>query len=264
MLPNSVALKDGLAIKMKFGELGTRATSDLDAVFTDTYTDTLEAIETQCSVGWGQLPPSKRQRKSNPDAPNRVAFTGEIKEKEPHDPGVRHPEYLMRPLRVTLNFLGKPWGAIDLELAHPEPTTELSPPSQIDAELTNKFESFGFGKLAPVRFLALEDQIAQKIHALTHPLSDRAHDLIDLQLLWTDEVELEGLRRACEVTFRYRQEHSWPPLPMRSMRADVGRYQQAVEEVTAHTQRPDIFLKLEDARQWLITKIEGLYNWSHM
>lgn len=259
MLPDSVALKGGLAIKMKLGELGTRATSDLDAVFTDSYSATIEAIENRCSEGWGSVPPSKKQRKANPNAPERVAFTGTIKEKVQYDPGVRHPEYLMRPLRVTLNFLGKPWGAIDLELAHPETITKLNPPSQIDSELTGKFENFGFGKLAPVRFLALEVQIAQKLHALTHPASDRAHDLVDLQILWTDEVELEGLRRACETTFRYRQEHAWPPLPLRSMKADEARYKQAVEEVTVHAQLPHIFLELEDARQWLITKIEHLH-----
>lgn len=260
MLPDSVALKGGLALKMKLGELGTRATSDLDAVFMDSYGATVESIEDRCKAGWGRVPPSKKQRRANPNAPERVAFTGTLKEKEQHDPGARHPEYLMRPLRVTLNFLGKPWGAIDLELAYPETTTKLSPPSRIDSELTDKFEAFGFGKLAAVRFLALEVQVAQKIHALTHPLSDRTHDLVDLQLLWTDELELRGLHRACEATFRYRQEHTWPPLPMRSMKADEGRYKQAVEEVTLHNQRPHIFVELEDARQWLITKIEHLHN----
>lgn len=260
MLPDSVALKGGLAIKLKLGELGTRATSDLDAVYTDAYSKTLEEIKDRCRAGWGLVPPSKRQRRANPDAPDRVAFTGTVKELQQYDPGVQQPQYLMRPVRVSLSFLGKPWGAIDLELAHPETTKELSPPSQMDAELTERFENFGFGILAPVRFLAVEVQIAQKIHALTHPNSDRAHDLVDLQLLWTDEVDRQSLRRACEATFRYRKEHSWPPLPLPSMNAHRARYQQAVEEVTVGAQPLLVLPELEDAHQWLATKIDDLQN----
>lgn len=44
MLPDSVAIKGGLAIKMQRGELGTRATSDLDGVFLRDYETTIAQI----------------------------------------------------------------------------------------------------------------------------------------------------------------------------------------------------------------------------
>lgn len=260
MLPDSVAIKGGLAIKMQRGELGTRATSDLDGVFLRDYKTTIAQIREHLKSGWGRIPPAKKQLRQNPDAPDRVAFTGTITEKSQHDPGVRRPEYLMRPVRVTLNFLDKPWGAIDLELAHPELNTTISAPKALSEDLTQAFDSFGFGRLAPVSFLSDEVQIAQKIHALTHPASDRAHDLVDLQLLWTNEVDPKALKRACQDTFRYRKEHPWPPLPLRSMSSDRTRYDEALQEVLIGDQQIALAPDLESAREWLESKIRALNN----
>lgn len=260
MLPDSVAIKGGLAIKMQRGELGTRATSDLDGIFLHDYETTIAQIREYLRTGWGKIPPSKKQLRQNPDAPDRVAFTGTIIEKPQHDPGVRRPEYLMRPVRVTLNFLGKPWGAIDLELAHPEINTVISAPKTLSEELVQTFESFGFGSLAPVSFLSDEAQIAQKIHALTHPASDRAHDLVDLQILWTNDTDLGALKTACQNTFRYRKEHKWPPLPLRSMSRDRARYEEALQEVLIGNQQVAVAQDLESAREWLKSKIRALEN----
>ena len=40
----------------------------------------------------------------------------------------------------------------------------------------------GLSALKPVPLIALEQQIAQKIYAATQPGSQRAHDLVDLQV----------------------------------------------------------------------------------
>ncbi|MDN6534862.1 MAG: nucleotidyl transferase AbiEii/AbiGii toxin family protein [Yaniella sp.] len=166
----------------------------------------------------------------------------------------------MQPLRVTLSFLDKQWSAIDLELAPPENIQNTGNQSAIDAELKREFESFGFGTITPVRFLSVEWQIAQKIHALTHPDSDRAHDLVDLQKLWTDEVDAQTLLEACQSTFRYRQAHDWPPLPLRSMEPESARYQQAVDEVFVNDHHSDVLPQLEDAEAWLKTRLDQLLN----
>lgn len=260
MLPASVALKGGLAIKMKLGEIGTRATSDLDGVFMQDSEMTLQKLRDLFELGWGSVPPSKKQRRQNPQAPDRVAFTGTVTEKAQHDPGVRRPEYLMHPVKVTLNFLGKPWGTIDLELAHPEVHNTLESPTQLDEDLIEVFEDFGFGKLTTVSFVAVELQIAQKIHALTHPASDRSHDLVDLQLLWTEEVSMKAVKRACEKTFRYRNEHQWPPLPLRSMHADRARYNEAVAEVRVGSEHTAVLAELNEARDWLANKLRALHH----
>ena len=258
MLPNTVAVKGGLAIKMQLGELGTRATSDLDAVLNEDYENTLTQIRERFAMGWGKVPASKRQLRKDQSAPDRVAFTAAITEKSVHDPGVRRPEYLMRPVRVTLNFLEKPWGAIDLELAYPEANAVVSQPKSLNEQLIQTFEGFGFGAIGPVSFLPNEIQIAQKIHALTHPESDRAHDLVDLQLLWTDQVNPTAVKTACEHTFRYRKEHSWPPLPLRSMAADQARYHAALQEILVSDQPITVAQEIATARDWLDSKIRKL------
>lgn len=43
----------------------------------------------------------------------------------------------------------------------------------------------------------LEYQIAQQIHAVTDPGFDRAHDLVDLQLLWNAVPDLPRLSALC-------------------------------------------------------------------
>lgn len=61
--------------------------------------------------------------------------------------------------------------------------------------------NFGFGELEPVDLIDLEYQIAQKIHAVTDPAYARAHDLVDLQLLWNATPDLSILHRLCMRTF---------------------------------------------------------------
>jgi hypothetical protein len=75
----------------------------------------------------------------------------------------------------------------------------------------------GFGELTPVPLISLDQQVAQKIHAATHPDTQRAHDLVDVQLLWhagTDggqDLDLPLLVQMCRRTFDYRHTHAWPP-----------------------------------------------------
>jgi hypothetical protein len=66
--------------------------------------------------------------------------------------------------------------------------------------------------------MTLPWQIAQKLHAVTAvfaepEVNDRAHDLIDLQLLelLLAEIDLEATRCACVAVFEARAQHLWPP-----------------------------------------------------
>lgn len=71
---------------------------------------------------------------------------------------------------------------------------------------------------ASVPCMTLPWQIAQKIHACTDPVeeprtNDRAHDLVDLQLLealLVDEPLVET-RSACVAVFGARAKHDWAP-----------------------------------------------------
>lgn len=61
-------------------------------------------------------------------------------------------------------------------------------------------------------------QIAQKLHACTAELgpsqvNDRAHDLVDLQLLGAlvEDDDLVDVRDACVAVFETRDQQTWPP-----------------------------------------------------
>lgn len=55
-------------------------------------------------------------------------------------------------------------------------------------------------------------QIAQKLHAVSSPGNERAHDLIDLQIAVTgSEIDYAEARVVCARLFNYRREQAWPP-----------------------------------------------------
>lgn len=57
-----------------------------------------------------------------------------------------------------------------------------------------------------------DHQVAQKLHALSSPGSERAKDLVDLQLLDKGEdLDLPQLAETCARLFDYRRQQSWPP-----------------------------------------------------
>lgn len=69
----------------------------------------------------------------------------------------------------------------------------------------------------PIPVLAVEHQVAQKLHACTSVnvktgINERAHDLVDLQILAEEEpFDLAAMKPVCERLFRARQSHAWPP-----------------------------------------------------
>lgn len=78
-------------------------------------------------------------------------------------------------------------------------------------DIAHLFHALGLDRPGPVRVLAAQHQIAQKIHACTEPGSFPAHDLVDLLSLWPrDRLEFilvaETTRRLCA----YRKLHPFP------------------------------------------------------
>ncbi|MCP2371998.1 hypothetical protein BJ978_002674 [Agromyces terreus] len=259
MLPDAVAIKGGMGVKLRFGERGTRATSDLDVSTRVRGEEFERSFRESLAAGWGSVPPSKGERARNPAAGARVAFSASVRAVRRHDPGLARPEYVMHPYRVSLSFLGKAWGALDVEVSDPEIDSNAHTLKAIDGALVQFGERFGFGSLEPVELVELEYQIAQKIHAVTDPVYTRAHDLVDLQLLWTAEPDLEALRQLCVRTFDWRRQQAWPPVPLRSMDGWETAYEDARDETLVEASTlvlPD----LESARAWLaqvIARIDG-------
>jgi hypothetical protein len=255
MLPDAVAIKGGMGVKLRLGERGTRATSDLDVSTRARGEEFEQAFRARLAAGWGTVPPSRGELRRDPEAPDRVAFTATVRAAQRHDPGLARPEYVMHPYRVSIAFLGSGWGALDVEVSDPEIGTQAHIRKEIDGELVEFGARFGFGELQPVELVALEYQIAQKIHAVTDPAYERAHDLVDLQLLWNAGPDLTTLRNLCERTFDWRRQQSWPPLPLRPMDDWDLAYADARDETEVDGQTP-VLPGIASAHAWLAHIIE--------
>lgn len=254
MLPHVVAVKGGMGIKIRLGELGTRATKDLDVAAAERGAEFDRMFAELLAEGWGVVPASKGALRKDPSAPDRVAFTGALKPGKPHDPGVSAPRYLMQPYRVTLSFLGSAWSGLDVEVADSEVASVEDGEILLDDEVAAFADRFGFGALAPVRLVELEQQIAQKIHALSDEDYNRAHDLVDLQLLWMAKPDLAQVQHRCAATFAWRKKQAWPPLPLRAMDGWEAQYGDAREETLVDGDSV-VIRDLAEARAWLEARI---------
>ena len=257
MLPDVAAVKGGMGLKLRFGERGTRATSDLDVSTRVRGEEFGQAFRARLAEGWGTVPPSKGEQRRNPDAPSRVAFTATLRAVKLHDPGLTRPEYVMHPYRVSIAFLGAAWGALDVEVSDPEIDPYAHSRKEIDGELVQFGAYFGFGDLHPVELVDLEYQIAQKLHALTDPAYVRAHDLVDLQLLWNADPNLTRLRELCVSTFTWRREPPWPPLPLRAMDGWELAYADARAETEVDGYSP-VLPTISTAHAWLSERLRSL------
>lgn len=259
MLPDAAVVKGGMGIKLRLGERGTRATSDLDVSTRARGAEFEAEFAERLAVGWGTVPASRGSLRRDSNAPDRVAFTATVRAGKIHDPGLAKPEYVMHPYRVAIAFLGVAWAGLDIEVSDPEIETEGQGKGKLDGELVQFGARFGFGALQPVEIVDVEYQIAQKIHAVTDPAYTRAHDLVDLQLLWSLTPDILVLRELCVRTFDWRNQQPWPPLPLRPMDGWDFAYVDALEETELNGET-QLLATLSEARGWLEVMIKEIVS----
>lgn len=90
--------------------------------------------------------------------------------------------------------------------------SERKPPNSrrnLDIAIQRKF---GLGEsFVRVRTAIANVVVAQMLHALTTPNTQRVHDLIDLQIIMSgSKLDLTSTRRICERLFSYRDMQPWP------------------------------------------------------
>lgn len=113
---------------------------------------------------------------------------------------------------MKLDYNGKPWLTAPLEVGHDEIGDADEPEWVIAPDAVEVFRLLGLPDPGPVPCMPLDHQVAQKLHALSDPGSDRAHDLVDLQVIIDNgDVDLARARRTCVRLFAYRGQQSWPP-----------------------------------------------------
>ena len=100
MLPDGV-VKGGSALKMRFGEESTRFTTDLDTATATDPAAYAAQLDSRLRSGW-------------------EGFSGRVVERDPASPDEIPEQYVMQPYDVKLDYLGKPWCTVPLEVGHNE------------------------------------------------------------------------------------------------------------------------------------------------
>jgi hypothetical protein len=201
LLPKG-AVKGGSALKLRYGEKSTRFTRDLDAVRAEELGKFLENLDMSLKVGWS-------------------GFTGKIVRKEPAKPRNVPADYIMQPFEIKLSYNGNSWITVPLEVGHDEIGDTQNPDYSISPDIASFFLRLGFPAPKPVALMPIHHQIAQKLHALTTERNERAHDLIDLQIIAKNEtIDFLTTKKICKRLFAARKMQIWPPVVSKSAEWD--------------------------------------------
>ena len=212
MLPGG-AIKGGSAMALRYGR-GTRFTQDLDAARVQSLARFRSDFEESLAAGW-------------------AGFTGRLVEKAAPRPPAVPTAYVMQPFEVKLDYRGRPWCTVKFELGHNEIGDAEEPEYQLAADLAELFTEVGLQAPKPVPVMRADHQVAQKLHAASGAGSERARDLIDLQLLDKGEdLDLTQVRATCVRLFEYRRQQTWPPTVAAGQGWDT-LYKAAVEDIEA-------------------------------
>ena len=194
MLPD-VVIKGGTSLRLRYGRGASRYTIDCDVARCGELDAFIEGLRKALAIGWN-------------------GFSGDLVRREPARPKGIPQEYVMQPFDVKLTYLGRSWCTVLLEVGTNEvglaETPEVLP---VAPDIVELFTALGFPAPRPVPLMPLTFQIAQKLHGVSSAGSDRARDLIDIQLIMgKDSVDLTEVRQICERLFKYRKCQPWPPV----------------------------------------------------
>jgi hypothetical protein len=199
MIPAGV-VKGGTGIKLRVGERLSRFTPDFDLsrppdVAAEDY---LDALQERLAEGWG-------------------GFIGTVEVVDgPRPQGI--PEaYVMVPYRIALSYQSRHWLSVTFELGHDEVGSTSHYERRMASDILALFDELGLPAPEPVPVMALDHQVAQKIHACTsvgpRGGNDRAHDLVDLQIIEQEEdLDLEAVGVTARRLFTSRRAQGWPPV----------------------------------------------------
>ncbi len=224
MIPEG-AVKGGTAMALRYGRADSRFTRDLDAARVQPLTEFLDDFEASLTHGW-------------------AGFTGRLLDRKPPRPPGIPPAYLMQPFDVKVDYLGRSWRTVKFELGHNEIDDAVEPEFRIADDLVALFTDLGLPAPGPIPVMRADHQIAQKLHAVSEPGSERVRDLVDLQLLDSGEdLDLVQVQATCIRLFAYRRLQAWPPT------IDVGAgwddlYEAAIEGV-------DVLPDIDSAVAWV-------------
>ena len=238
LLPDGV-VKGGSSLMFHYGGECTRYTRDIDTACKMELDEYISRLEESLAKGWN-------------------GFTGKLVEVEAPKPKAVPPVYVMIPFDIKLSYCGRPWQTIRIEVGHNEIGDADTSEECLPAELAEVFDKLSFPRPNPLPVMDLAYQIAQKLHAVSEPGSERAHDLIDLQLINNySRLDLADVREKCVRLFNYRCAQVWPP------KVTTGESWNEVYDGALATMRDKsaILANVEDAVAWVndfISRIENV------
>ncbi len=186
-------VKGGASLELRRGIPGSRTSRDLDTVIRGDMHAVHERLADAGAEGWEGF-----------TAVFTPAVTFEV------------PGLVSNPHRFTakLSYQGKPFVSVPIEAS----PIEAGNADGYDRITSEALTLVGLPNSAAVPCMTLPWQIAQKIHACSAAVepprsNDRAHDLVDLQLLEAIVADepLGETRSACVAVFEARAKHDWPP-----------------------------------------------------
>jgi hypothetical protein len=181
-------VKGGVALELRLRDRA-RATKDIDIVLRNTTADLADSLE-EALTGEPYQGFSFR-RKGQPLLLDNGAVNMEF----------------------GVTYKGQPWTSVSVDIARAEA-------GEADVEWVDAIaltDALGVTGPAQLPCLPLRFHVAQKLHGMTLPprpgkQNERFRDLVDLVLM--DAMithDYAALREACELVFRNRNTHSWPP-----------------------------------------------------
>ena len=191
-LPEGV-VKGGSALRLRYGLENTRVTVDFDTAHRNRLEDFINTISSGLKEGWSD-------------------FSGEVVRREPAKPRNIPAQYVMQPFDVKLRYCRQPWCTVRLEAGYDEIGDAQVSEAFISEEIVEIFKTLCLDIPKPVPLMPLTHQVAQKLHGLSDIGGNRAHDLIDLQLIFAHGgVDLAEVHRIAKRLFANRRRQAWPP-----------------------------------------------------
>ncbi len=237
----NTVVKGGRNLEVRYGLDATRASSDLDAVRVVSRDDFIHHLEAALDKGWAGFE-------------GRLVLRGHIGAPVPG-------EYDPERMDVKLEFKGRPFATVELEVAVEEAGGLTNVDTIVSTDGPAILAAVGLPQTVAVPVLTHPVQMAQKLHACTAPdtdtwVNDRAHDLVDLQLIRhdLDDQVLPNVQVECRRLFRARNAHRWPP-EVTVREGWPERYEEGRQDVEA-----DVIVDLDGAVVWanhLIAEIDN-------
>ena len=196
--PSAAAIKGGTAMRARYGLQRSRASLDFDVVRHADLNTFLSDFQTALAQGWfgfqGAVQPSRTVSRPRGVPPQYIVTTYDVK------------------LNYSTGEVAKSFMTVVLEVGADELDDSRDTTTVLDPAVIDLFLALGLPEPEPVHVVRDDHQIAQKLHAVSAEGSERAHDLIDLQLLAeAPSMSDADVAATCARLFRFRDSQVWPP-----------------------------------------------------